>query len=123
MNTLSFILYLADVSGFIDRFASIIGIGGIIIAIIAFTIGQLAVTEENYTGKAEEERKVVRAFAFGLLKYAMPALLLATFIPSQKTLYLIAASEIGEEVVMSETGEKVLNIINDKLDSYTDEGE
>lgn len=51
---------------------------------------------------------------------------LLTFLPSEKTAYLMvgayATQKIAENEKVQETGSKVLTIINQKLDSYVDEG-
>ena len=44
--------------------------------------------------------------------------LFATLLPSQKTMYLIAGAWAGQKVVQSETADKVLRIVNSKLDEY-----
>lgn len=49
------------------------------------------------------------------------ALPLAMLIPETKTMYLIIGSEVGETVVMSETGQRVQDAINKKLDEYLGE--
>ena len=50
------------------------------------------------------------------------ALLFSIAVPGRQTFYLIAASEYGELAIESdatqETMERVLSIINNKLDSY-----
>ena len=46
---------------------------------------------------------------------------LEIIIPSTKTMYLIMGSEVGEEVIKSETGQRVQDAINKKLDEYLGE--
>ncbi len=48
---------------------------------------------------------------------------LTIIVPSTKTMYLIAGSEIGEGIVVSETGKRVQEAINKKLDEYLTEPE
>lgn len=44
--------------------------------------------------------------------------LIASIIPSEKTMYAIAAAYGAQQVVQSETADKVLKIVNGKLDEY-----
>jgi hypothetical protein len=49
-----------------------------------------------------------------------------TFLPSEKTAYMMvgayAAQKVAENEKVQETGGKVMNLINQKLDEYIDEG-
>lgn len=65
-------------------------------------------------------RKVTGKF---LVIYAALGLLFAAIIPSEKTMYMIAAGYGGQKVLESEAAGKVVKIINQKLDSYIDEVE
>ena len=49
------------------------------------------------------------------------SLLIFVFVPSSQTIYLIAASEVSEEVVQSERGEKVLKLLDQKLEEMIQE--
>ena len=44
-------------------------------------------------------------------------LLLSSFIPSQNTLYAIAASEMGEDVYKSEQGQKIVKQLSDWVEA------
>lgn len=47
--------------------------------------------------------------------------LLTSIIPSEKTMYAIAAAYGAQQVVQSGAGEKVVKIVNGKLDQYLEE--
>lgn len=47
--------------------------------------------------------------------------LLTSIIPSEKTMYAIAAAYGAQQVVQSEAAEKVVKIVNGKLDEYLQE--
>ena len=49
--------------------------------------------------------------------------LIAVFIPKQDTLYLMGAGYLGQRAVQSETADKVLKIVNGKLDEYLNDVE
>jgi lysylphosphatidylglycerol synthetase-like protein (DUF2156 family) len=60
------------------------------------------------------------------LKVLIPCLIVMTFLPAPKTAYMMvgayAAQKMAENGKVQETGGKVLELINQKLDSYIDEG-
>jgi hypothetical protein len=60
------------------------------------------------------------------LKVLIPCLLVITFLPAPKTAYMMvgayAAQKVAENGKVQETGGKVLELINQKLDSYIEEG-
>jgi hypothetical protein len=44
--------------------------------------------------------------------------LLAASVPSERTMYMMAAGFAGQKVIQSETADKVVKILNGKLDEY-----
>ena len=52
---------------------------------------------------------------------SMVFLTIFTFIPNQKTAYLMLGAHFGKEVIQSETASKVQRIIDGKLDEYLKE--
>lgn len=58
-------------------------------------------------------------------RYAIPVIFLCLstwivglLIPDQKTIYMAAGAYMGQKVVQSETADKVVKILNSKLDEY-----
>lgn len=58
-------------------------------------------------------------------RYAIPVIFLCLsmwiiglLIPNQKTIYMAAGAYMGQKVVQSETADKVVKILNSKLDEY-----
>ena len=66
-----------------------------------------------------------KAFKWSLVVFFISALL-NVLIPNEKTAYTMvgayAAQKVAENEKVQQTGDKVLKIINQKLDSYIDEG-
>lgn len=64
---------------------------------------------------------------FKLRSWVVPVLvvcgLISVLLPSQKTMYLMAGVWAGQAVVQSETADKVLKIVNGKLDEYLNDVE
>lgn len=112
MNQLSWLLYLADVAG--SSGWAICGVFVISALVVAITLvaaplseGE-AITEEN----RPKWLKILKTFAAS----AIISFVLMTLIPAKETVYAIAASEIGEQVATSPTGQKALRAIDAWLD-------
>jgi hypothetical protein len=105
MNTLSWLLYLTDVVGSITTLLILIGVPAV--AICGYAWVSCLVDEED------APCLIRRWFWAGAIM-----LLLAAVIPSPRTLYAIAASELGEAAVqeLTPTAEKSLKVLNKWLD-------
>lgn len=116
MNSLSLWLYLADVFGSVDNAAFNFGIlFGVLTAIS--TVALLCSLED----KNEPAVKVFNRFVKWSGSLLTACVILVIFIPSQKTMYMILASEVGEEVVISEEMDLVREAIQKKLNEYVNE--
>jgi hypothetical protein len=81
-------------------------------------------------GKLREKIASIRVRMLQVFKYSLITLSFAAFvlifIPSEKTAYMMvgayATQKIAENDKVQETGQKILTIINQKLDSYVEEG-
>jgi hypothetical protein len=73
---------------------------------------------------ASVRRRMASGFKYSLITLACVAFL-SIFIPSEKTAYIMvgayATQKVAENEKVQETGQKVLTIINQKLDSYVEE--
>lgn len=121
MNSLSWMLYLADVCdgingplGFISTMSGVVTL----IALIAFVISATYVD-------TDEEAKHFNGSTKLALKITVPTFfitfLLVVFTPSKDTIYAIAASEMGEEVLKSETATKAQRALDAWLDKQIGE--
>jgi len=90
-----------------------------------------ALNVEPWDGINTKERKLqdrvpVEKWIKRLFGILFVTVLLAITIPSEKTAYMMvgayATQKIAENDKVQETGQKVLTIINQKLDSYVEEG-
>ena len=123
MNELSFLIYLIDVFNSINSFTGVMSF----IAIISFIIVSFLTTVSLYCYQAQdtdENLAAYNAFQRGL-KYIIVVCFIVVplniLVPNQNTMYMIAASEVGEEVIMSPEIDKVRTIINEKLDEILEE--
>jgi hypothetical protein len=106
MNNLSWMIYAADIAGDIE------GLAGIIagLSLIAFILAVVTWAAEEYARETCAKAARVAAIVFGI------AASIAIAIPSQTTIYAIAASEYGETALQSETGGKAVEALNAWLD-------
>ena len=97
---------------------------------ILFAIGIHKDSDTFWTNKNHQaERKDFRKKLFGKFKFTFTAavitMLLSIFIPSEKTAYMMVGANVAQRVYDSpetkQVTEKVLKIVNGKLDSYVNE--
>lgn len=123
MNTLSWLIYLADVADSVgwafDCLFFVSMIAGVILAFVWKAAAADAAAEKdkpNKSGAAEISLGCRR----GLFRICLPIFLLTFFlsglVPNKETVYAIAASELGETVLKSDTGNKAVNALNAWLD-------
>lgn len=110
MNNLSWFLYAVD---------TITNVG-IVLKIAAICLGAPVII--SGIGTFSYDHVASKVFPI-MLKIFIPILILAVLMPSERTIYFILGSEIGEEVTQSETAKKVHDAVNKKLDEYLGEGE
>ena len=103
MNTLSLLIYLSAV---IPSIGIILSAGSVIIPPCLVIIGGVwsAETEKNQFPKLKPY----------FITCAV-ALFISIMIPDRKTIYMIAASEMGEAVVTTEAGREVFNELKDTV--------
>lgn len=101
MNSLSWLLYLSDVAGSAKTASgTILGVGAFVGAFTAF-MGPMTV--DMFPGAGDILKRLVAPFVT-VMGIALVVVIVA---PSRETLMLIAASEVGETVLASETAQNV----------------
>lgn len=111
---LALFVWLASVVGGIATF---VGITGSVLAVgTAFVYGVKYLSWADFGG-ADAAKPSFKFHATGVL-FGLVLIFVANLIPSQKTMYLMAGAWAGQAVVQSETADKVLKIVNGKLDEY-----
>lgn len=128
MNNLSWILYAADV---FFQFGHIILAFGIITVIVFSLVTLIFVGNyfDNYYSRYSDDDDKQKGLKFlGYAKYCMrfvimgvSLMIVSSFIPSQKTMYMIAASEMGEVVVNSQQAKDTLDNVQRIIKGYADE--
>lgn len=107
MNTLSWLIYLAGVSQSLKILAGICIIGGIALNIIIAIRNSIAASDDYIY-----DRKIKTTpwnHSFKVILIPLIFLTISCFIPDTKTVTLIAASEIGNKVVMSDKTQQIVD--------------
>ena len=117
MNSLSWMLYLADVTGSFSTVLSFSAIGGGLGGLVAVIAAAISTDLDNI-GKAEKRPifKTGWKAGGGFFKFAIAVALVASVIPSKTTIYAIAASEVGEDLAKTETATKAVKALDAWLD-------
>lgn len=116
MNTLSWLLYAADVAGSLGEMV----FAGFVCCILACVVAAFVFfcsLEDHNDAAIDASKRIARIFG----TWAVILFLIQAVVPSQKTIYLIAASEMGEEIIMTPEMEKLRDVLNDQLDGLLDE--
>lgn len=101
MNNLSWMLYFSDA---LPKFAVALGLGGGAVVCLWILVSFFYFMEKDrYHGKTWP------------LISSIPFILLATLIPSQTTILLIAGSEAGEYVATSESGKAIISDVESAI--------
>jgi len=129
MNSLSWLLYAADVSSGVDAtLSAIAGLSavGSIASGIACCIFRFS-SPGFWSWQDSDERERIRkqwgagaSFSAKSLKVSCAILIasmaVSAVIPARGTIYAIAASEMGEKVLMTQTGDKAVKALDAWLD-------
>ena len=124
MNDLSWALYLADILGTLGWFFAFLAIvgGAAVVASVFMKFYTFSYEFEREDNNQQTRfKKFIKILAFS----GIPALfvfgVLASIMPEKDTMYLIVASEAGEYVINSETGQKTVAVVNAFLDQQLEE--
>lgn len=104
MNSLSWMLYLGTLSQGVSTALGILG--GLLVALVAGT----ALVET-----IEERKMPLHGKRWRIFAVAMVAIAVACVLPSQHTVLLIAASELGENVANSKDGQEMIDLLKAKI--------
>ena len=113
MNTLSWLIYLADVAGDLDGllyFVSVISV------LCVFCWVGVAVVLGEEKPKTEAWKAWGRVGFYAIAPIFFLSWIFSAFVPAKETVYAIAASELGESALKSETASKAFKALNAWLD-------
>lgn len=122
MNTLSWLLYMAGVAGVATLLAGLVLTIAIILIIWSVLISDSPYEWMSDTQEEKEFKRTMPARKISVRKYAIKFFVVAglvlLIIPSKSTVVMIAASELSEKAVETQTGQKALKSIEKFLDDY-----
>lgn len=122
MNKLSWFLYSIDLMSSLKEVIPILTLVFGFLYVLAFFI-TIAVTNARIRGT--DDNLTCYGVTLSKLKTVIITLVTLTslycFIPKEKTMYLMLGSEVGEQLVKSETAKRVYDAVNKKLDEYLHE--
>lgn len=112
MNTVSWMIYWAGALGALNKTLVLTAFVGLFI-VMGATAGRFAAESDNTNDKGlllftKWYPRIVAIWIFSIVG--------AIFVPSSETVYAMAASEVGEEIVNSETAGKAVQALNAWLD-------
>jgi len=110
MNSLSWLLYLADVAGNFQN-----AMIGTCVASFMSLMG-ITMVMDSYNEEEKRNKLLKKAVCVFFIAGAM-----GTFMPSSKTVYAIAASEYGEDVLKMPEASKARQALNAWLDKQIGE--
>lgn len=118
MNNLSWLLYIADIVGNLS-----ILLGVAIFVSIALGLGLIVLSVPMMDLGASENawRAYWKAWKY-VIFIGLPCTLTFSILPERQTIYLIALSEGGEEVLKMPEFQKVRQYVNKWLDSQIEDG-
>lgn len=117
MNTLSWLIYLAEVVGNLGKNLEIVFTVTLVVSVL-LAVAALICMGASIEVDDDDLRKVAKRigkWAIGLTVTTFFFITLSSLIPSSKTVYAIAASEMGEVVVKSEEAQEVFKALKDRV--------
>ena len=119
MNSLSLLIYAAEVVPNLSVFMFVVGLASFCVIGLVTAIVWMSLVEDSSSYKKERSEagieKLNRGDQFKYIKwgyFGMFLMVLSLFTPSKQTIYLIAGSEVGEAVVTSDEGQKIMSDIH-----------
>lgn len=133
MNNLSILLYLAETLGSLGTAMTVFGVVGLILVggtLFASTIEMSA--QSRYNNKNRETGEIMydkdylnakrwKDTALRWLWLPVVLFFVSMLMPSRETIYMIAASEIGEEAIQTPEFAKMRKMLNQYLDEQLTE--
>lgn len=121
MNTVSYLIYLTHV---LPTLGTIFGVAAAALGIVTSVtfVFFLVAKGEASSYRATEDDKRLPVTALSVLKFVtigfIVSSILTVIFPNQQTMYMIAASELGEEVIASPEAKQLYQDLREVLSSY-----
>jgi len=101
MNSVSWFIYIAQISGSLGAMFAVLGVLLMIVVMVRFAFPYVYNTMEC---KEPGERKYQppRPISRGYMALAVGFLIMSCLMPERNTMYAIAASQVGEQIIRNE---------------------
>ena len=126
MNTVSFLIYLTHV---LPTLGTIFGVAASalgIVSVLSIIVWFVAKFEAS-SYRATEDDKRFPTTVLSIVKLAVSGFLISSVLtvifPNTQTMYMIAASELGEEVIVSPEAKQLYQDLREVLASYKKAGD
>lgn len=114
MNDLSWMIYLIEIAGNLSEiFGFLIFVGFILAAIASFII--FVIKSDDLFEDEKKKLPHIKKYVRNVIIFLCFVTAMHVFVPSKKTMYMIAASQMGEKALNSETGNDVLDILKQRI--------
>lgn len=117
MNNLSWLIYLGDLSRSLSTVFGIFG-GILIIGWLAATLFRLLEIWDAYSQETRERAQGIPRPPKYVIAIGMAMIFVAIMLPARSTVYMIAASQIGQTVAQSADGSMILGLLKKKVVKY-----
>lgn len=114
MNSLSWMIYIADVTDNLDWVFSTLFLVSIIAGIVCIAFG-IGMKDEHSDPSPDDWKMWRRAVTWTVIAF-FGATIIGSVIPSKETIYAIAASEMGERALQTPTAGKAFKALDAWLD-------
>lgn len=121
MNIVSFLIYLSSIIPSLGTAFLVLAIAGVIAAVLLVIIYFIALDTASSSCANTEDKEFPPKVLYWIRTTIITTLVLvflSTLFPDQKTMYMIAASELGEEVIQTPEAKQLYQDLRDVLDSY-----
>jgi hypothetical protein len=124
MNDLSWLIYLAEVSGSLSSLTQGISIIGFFSVVISLLAGFMWMAEKNGYIHHERDKVSFPKVVVDYIKIVLPLTIIfsfvSTFTPSRNTVMLIAASEMSQTVIETPQAQRVFNTLEQMLNNFVE---
>lgn len=114
MNNLSWMIYLADVAGDINFVASMVIGAGTVSLVLGGLFAFISAGFDEMPGWAKPA-------GMNIMIACAIAAFIGTVVPDKSTIYAIAASEMGENIINTPTASKAVKALDAWLDSQIEQ--
>lgn len=115
------LVFLIWFAGIGLQLSKVLFVLGMIIGVTTFLIYGMRYVSWADSYVVDPEKKPNFTFTKKVLLSCVSAMVLSAMIPDQKTIYYMGGAYVGVKAVQSETGNKVVEMINKKIDQYITE--